>query len=305
MNPVAVGYVGMLIKWTKKPSWSNCGEPSVDVMTWIQGLPVSRLHARYLGGQLQLTTYPGPCFLWEKHRKKPRKKPWKTCKHGKTLRNQLKERKCSLRIWYRCLYSTTSYHKWAGGGDKALSDLRCIAEPVWWVAVVKPATFACTATSLVSAWPIDLKQWSHAKLKRTFFACLFVCLFVSLFRVQHCSKPLLDLDMPQLQCFFNAGAKAPACCLGQAARAWRGKINTKLKRKERLLPLPQLDHCWWSRISATQARVFPNQLQCWGRCCQRRFCVEGIRCPTFQRVVFVPISKWLSPGKLAFERQQP
>ena len=52
---------------------------------------------------------------------------------------------------------------------------------MWWVAVVKPATFACTATSLVSAWPIDLKQWSHAKLKRTFFACLFVCLFVCFF----------------------------------------------------------------------------------------------------------------------------
>ena len=68
-------------------------------------------------------------------------------------------------------------------------------------------------------------------------------IFCLLIRVQHCSKPLLDLDMPQLQCFFNAGAKAPACCLGQAARAWRGKIKTKLKRKERLLPLPQLDHC--------------------------------------------------------------
>ena len=83
MNPVAVGYVGMLIEWTKKPSWSNCGEPSVDVMTWIQGLPVSRLHARYLGGQLQLTTYPGPCFLWEKHRKNHGKNHGKHANMGK------------------------------------------------------------------------------------------------------------------------------------------------------------------------------------------------------------------------------
>ena len=74
-----------------------------------------------------------------------------------------------------------------------MSDLRCTAEPVWWVAVVKPATFACTATSLVSAWLIDLKQWSHAKLKRTFF-CLFdssAALFKTTFRFRYATTPML------------------------------------------------------------------------------------------------------------------